>query len=99
MCFAVEQRTALHLGVECVSDFALSAMLSIPLVELLPLFSALVSTKSGSKLIFVEEDVNEIPSIFNRFGTSLLPSAIARLFLRSPRKRHAAVNLFDEVMR
>ncbi|KAH7826323.1 uncharacterized protein MONOS_13492 [Monocercomonoides exilis] len=62
--------------------------LSVPLVALLLSLALSVGTKSGSKPIFVEEDVNAFPSICDLFGPPLLPFAIALMVPRSTQSRH-----------
>ncbi|KAH7817035.1 uncharacterized protein MONOS_10873 [Monocercomonoides exilis] len=84
------QRAVLHGGVECACDVALSAMLSVPLVAPLPSLAASVDTKSGRKRIFVVEEVNALPSIYDLFDQSLQ-------ILRSQQSRRMEVKLDYEV--
>ncbi|KAH7815052.1 uncharacterized protein MONOS_11902 [Monocercomonoides exilis] len=69
--YAVARRKVLYGCVVCAYDVALLAMLSVPLVELLPLLAASVGTKSGNKRIFAAADVNAFPSIYDLFYPSL----------------------------
>ncbi|KAH7817085.1 uncharacterized protein MONOS_8006 [Monocercomonoides exilis] len=55
----------------CAYDVALSAMLSVLRVVPLPILAEPVGTKSESKRIFAEADVNELTSIYDLFNHSM----------------------------
>ncbi|KAH7822359.1 uncharacterized protein MONOS_13883 [Monocercomonoides exilis] len=58
-------------GVVHSSDAAISVMFSFPLITLLPSLAASMDTMSGSKQIFVVEEVNAFTSIYDLFDMSL----------------------------
>ncbi|KAH7828675.1 uncharacterized protein MONOS_15252 [Monocercomonoides exilis] len=81
----------------CACYVALLEKLSVPQEAKLPTLAASVGKMSESKRFFSSADANIFPSIYDLFDPSLLPSAIARLVLRSPQSRLAVVKLDDEV--
>ncbi|KAH7829156.1 uncharacterized protein MONOS_11164 [Monocercomonoides exilis] len=75
----------------------LQVKLPVPQEAQLPTLAVSVGKNSESKRFFSSADANIFPSIYDLFDPSLLPSAKARLVLRSPQSRRAVMKLDDEV--
>ncbi|KAH7816485.1 uncharacterized protein MONOS_15632 [Monocercomonoides exilis] len=65
--YVVARLAALIGGVACAYDVALSAMLSVPLVEPLPSLATSVGMKEENNRLFSAADVNVFPSIYDQW--------------------------------